>query len=227
MSSHCRKVEVTEQTSGRRADAWLSQRFRQWSRSQMAREIQAGRVRSSRRELKPSTVLQVGEILEITIPGIGPRTEPPPVPPVIYEDARLLVLNKPPGFLCHPAGDRWEWGIIGRVRESRPDTRVELAHRLDRETSGILVLTKDLEANIFLKDQLRKRTKTLQKDYLAIVHGSPEWRETEVVAPITEHIESEVRLRRGVRQGGLEAKTGFTMRQRLIDDHCSLLKVLC
>jgi 23S rRNA pseudouridine1911/1915/1917 synthase len=215
VSSHSRKVQVTELTSSRRADAWLSQRFRQWSRSQMAREIQAGRVRSSRRELKPSTLLQPGEILEITIPGIGPRTPPPPVPPVVYEDDRLLVLNKPPGFLCHPAGDRWEWGIIGRVRESRPEDRIELAHRLDRETSGILVLTKDLPANVFLKEQLRQRTEALRKEYLAIVHGTPEWSEIEVEAPIHDQIESEVRLRRGVMEGGLHAHTGFNLREKL------------
>ena len=212
---YCRTLEVTEETSGRRADAWLSQRFRQWSRSQMAREITAGRIQSDRRVLKPSTLLQTGEVLRISTPGIGPKGPPPPCPPVIYEDERLVVVNKPPGLLVHPAGDRWEWGIIGLVRDRCPSKRIELAHRLDRDTSGVLVLTKDGEANVFLKDQLRHRTVDLRKEYLAIVHGHPEWSEVTVEEPIAERTDSAVRLRRGIVADGLYAKTHFTLRRKL------------
>ena len=129
MSKHYRELEVTVETAGRRADAWLSQRFRRWSRSQMAREITSGRIQSDRRELKPSSLVQIGEMLRISTPGIAPMGPPPPCPPVIYEDDRLIVVNKPPGLLVHPAGDRWEWGIIGLVRERCPGQRIELAHR--------------------------------------------------------------------------------------------------
>ena len=145
---------------------------------------------------KPSTLLQTGEVLRISTPGIGPKGPPPPCPPIIFEDDRLVVVNKPPGLLVHPAGDRWEWGIIGLVRDKCPGQRIELAHRLDRDTSGVLVLTKDGPANVFLKDQLRHRKADL-KEYLAIVHGHPKWKEVTVEAPIAERTDSAVRLRRG------------------------------
>ena len=138
---------------------------------------------SDRRILKPSTLLQAGEVLRISTPGIGPMGPPPPCPPILYEDDRLVVVNKPPGLLVHPAGDRWEWGTIGLVRDQCPGKRIELAHRLDRDTSGVLVLTKDGEANGFLKDQLRHRKADLKKEYLAIVHGHPTWAEITVEAP--------------------------------------------
>jgi 23S rRNA pseudouridine1911/1915/1917 synthase len=191
----------------------------------MAREILAGRVRSDRRDLKPSSLLQPGEILEITTPGIAPRSSPPPAPPILYEDARLLVVNKPAGMLCHPAGERWEWAAIGLIRELRPEARIELVHRLDRDTSGVLVLTKDLEANTWLKEQLRNRTASLRKEYLAIVHGHPSWKEHTVDAPIGHIEDSRVRLRRGVVEGGLDARTRFRVQQRLADHtlvHCLL-----
>ena len=93
---YCRKLEVTAETAGRRADAWLSQRFRRWSRSQMAREITAGRIQSDRRVLIPSTLLQAGEVLRISTPGIGPMGPPPPCPPILYEDDHILGIDKPP-----------------------------------------------------------------------------------------------------------------------------------
>jgi 23S rRNA pseudouridine1911/1915/1917 synthase len=217
-----RKVEVTEQWSGRRADAWLALRFTRWSRTQMAREILAGRVRSNRRTLKPSSLLQLGETLEITIPGIAPPSGPPPPPPILHEDARLLVVNKPAGLLCHPAGERWEWGVIGLLRENRDESCIELGHRLDRDTSGVLVLTRDLEANTWIKEQLRHRAESLRKEYLAIVHGQPDWEECTVEAPIGLDEQSRVRLRRGVVEGGLDARTHFRVLRRL-DHHCLVL----
>ena len=181
----------------------------------MAKEIAAGRVQSDQRELKPSSLVRTGEIFDITIPGIAPNSAPPPLPDIVYEDERLIILNKPPHLLCHPAGDRWEWGIIGLVRDYLPGVRIELAHRLDRETSGILVLTKDLAANIYLKERLRRRTEDLKKEYLAIVRGQPKWTENIVEAPIDLDVHSQVRLRRGVVAGGLSAKTGFEVREHL------------
>ncbi len=208
-----RDMVVGERGAGRRVDAFMALRFPEWSRTEMQAWIRRGGIRSEERPLKASSRLRAGERLRIHIPGIAPTTPPPPMPPVLYEDDQVIVLNKPPGLLCHPAGNRWVYAIIGLVRAARPDARVDLVHRLDRDTSGVLVLTKDLAANVFLKEALRKRR--VHKQYQAIVRGRIPWDRHEVRAPIGSDESSEIRLRKGVRPDGQEAWTTVEVLRRI------------
>lgn len=207
-----RRVFVTDTSAGRRLDVFLSLRFSDWSRTRIARAITEGLVISEDRPLKPSTTLKAGEVLRVYIPGIAPQNTAPPLPPILYEDTHLLLLNKPPGMLTHPSGQRWEYAVIGLVREARPDIRPALAHRLDRDTSGVLVLTKTDVANRYMKDAFQNRI--VSKSYLAIVRGSVPWEEEIADGPIG-ICGGTLELRRAVRPDGDVAQTRVNVVQRL------------
>ena len=217
-----RRVVVSESSAGTRADKWLSLRFSCLSRTAAAKHLKEGGVLSEWRPLKGSTPLQHNEPLRLFVPGLAPSGPPPALPPILYEDERVLVINKPAGLLAHPAGDRFTWAVIGLVKAARPDHRADLVHRLDRDTSGVMVLTKDLEANVILKETFKNRSHDLKKQYLAIVRGQPEWEQIEVNAAIGNHPSSRVRLRRAVTDSGLSALTTFFTEQRMPTSDTSL-----
>jgi len=205
-------MTVGDRAAGRRVDTYLAARFTNLSRTEVAGWIRRGGIRSEDRSLKPSSRLRLGERLRIHVPGLAPQSAPPPLPPVLHEDERLLVLDKPAGLLVHPSGDRWAYAVIGLARRARPEHRVELVHRLDRDTSGVLVLTKDLEANVLLKEEVRSRR--VHKTYQAIARGRIPWEEQEVRVPIGEG-EAEIRLRRAVVDGGQAAHTTVRVLRRI------------
>ncbi len=155
----------------------------------------------------------MGERLRLYVPGLVPTTPPPPLPEVLYEDDRIIVANKPTGMLVHPAGHKFVWALIGLFKTARPEGRLDLVHRIDRETSGAIILTKDKEANAFLKTKLANRE--VQKTYHAIVNGAPDWNVKDINAPIGIDEDSEVRLRRCVVDGGQYSHTTATVLQRM------------
>ena len=132
---------------------------------------------------------------------------------MVHEDDRLLVVSKPSGMLAHPAGLTFTYGLVGIARAARPDHVVDLAHRLDRETSGINVLTKDKQANAFLKKAFFE--KLPKKTYHAIVHGSPDWETCTVDGAIGHAPGSAIRIRRGITEDGLTAKTDVRVLKRM------------
>ncbi len=209
-----RDVSIGKDHAGRRADVFMSMRFENWSRTEIAKAIKAGEVTSaSGRTLKPSSKLRENEVLRVFIPGLAPDTAPPPLPEILYEDDRLMVIDKPSGMLVHPSGKEFVYALIGLVRAARPGIRVDLAHRLDRETSGCIIVTKDKEANALVKKELVAGR--VRKQYQAVVHGSPEWDEVSVKAPLAYHPDSKVRLRRGVVPGGQKSHTDFRVLERM------------
>lgn len=210
-----RPLTVAPAHAGWRVDAYLSARFASWSRAAVQRAIKRGEVESDRRpKMKASHRLEGGEVLRIYTAGYAPDAPPPPLPTILHEDDRLIVIDKPPGLLAHPAGDRFTYAIIGLFKEARPDERIDLCHRLDRDTSGVMVLSKDVAANDFVKDRLRRRA-GIAKTYLALVRGVVPWDTQQVHAPIGDRPDTEIRLRRGVVDGGQPAHTTVTVVQRL------------
>ena len=208
-----RSIIIGDRHVGKRLDAYLAARFPDWSRSALSGHIREGRVQSSLRKLKPSTSLLEGEELRVFIPGIAATEAPPPLPAVLYEDERLLVFDKPAGMLVHPAGDTFVWALVGLARAARPGARIDLVHRLDRETSGVVVLTKELEANRILKRALLEGQ--VRKEYLAVVRGQPDWEELDIDAPLGPSPHSEVKLRQAVVPGASPARTIVRVRQRM------------
>ncbi len=209
-----RVVDVNARGAGRRLDAYLAVRFSDWSRSAFARLIREGMVLSDRRgSLKPSTTLAEGEILRIYIPGLAPDAPPPPLPPIVYEDDALLVFDKPAGLLVHSVGQKWSYGLVGLARGARPNDDVDLSHRLDRETSGVVVLSKNPTVNRKMKELFQ--TRMVGKTYVALVYGTPPWDTAVCDAPLGPATGSDIELKRGPQADGDSARTSFTVLKRL------------
>ena len=216
-----RAVTVDERSAGMRADVYLSLRF-DWSRTRAAQAIKAGDVVSSTRTLKPSSLLAAGEVLTMELPDFQADAPRPPCPPVLHEDPRCLAFDKPAGLLMHPVGRQFTWGLINLAREAYPDEELHLAHRLDRETSGVCVVARDAEANRHFKAAFKARE--TEKTYLAIVRGVPQLDgEVLIDAPIGDDEASPIRLKRAVRPDGQSART----RVRLLSAHGELALVAC
>ncbi len=211
-----RSLYISSSGDGRRVDVYLTARFPIFSRSAYARWLKDGQVIRAGKPLKPSSILHLGDVIHIHIAGIAPETPEPPMPQILHEDDRIIAVSKPPGMLCHPAGHRFAWGLIGIMKRARPRDTIDLVHRLDRETSGVMLLTKDREANAWMKKVFRDRK--VRKVYQAIARGVIPWEEQEVDAPIGLATGSAVNLRRGVNTvDGLPSRTTVKVLQRMAE----------
>lgn len=184
-------IKVEPPHEGQRLDNFLMRLLKGVPRSRVYRLIRRGEVRVDKKRAKPEKRLACGETVRIPpYAGQDPSTPPPPSPQlsqalqdsIVSEQAGYLVLNKPAGLAVH-GGSGIRLGLIEALRQIRPEWQgLELAHRLDRDTSGCLVIAKDAG---FLKDlHSQLKAKTVVKRYLALVHGH--WPETlvEVDAPL-------------------------------------------
>ena len=160
--------------------------------------------------LRPASVIHGGR-LQITIPGIAPDGPPPAFPEIVHEDDELIVINKPAGLMCHPAGNTFTWAVIGLARDRWPDEPIDLIHRIDRDTSGLLMLSRTLAANQWYKQVIQ--TTDCSKVYLAIVKGCPDWDRQELTAPIGP-AGGVIRIQMAARPDGLPAHTSVTVLQR-------------
>ena len=208
-----RELIVDDGMAGQRIDMFLSRRFSKYSRSSIVRYIQSKEIICVGRSIKPSSLLKFGDVIRIYVPGLAPSGAPPPLPDILYEDDELFVVNKPAGMLVHPSGDEFSWTVIVLFKNIYTEHCLDLAHRLDKETSGTLIITKNKETNAFVKKKLEERD--MNKVYKAIVHGHPSWEEYDLSAPIMEHPDAELRLRRTVHEDGLPSRTTFRVLKRM------------
>jgi len=177
-------------------------------------------VRVEGRAAKAGTLLRAGQTI---------RVEPPPPPSldvhaeaialdVLFEDDWLLVIDKPPGLVVHPAPGHWQGTLVNallhRWKEAGlpPDlSRLGIVHRLDKDTSGVLVIAKDSATLEAVARQFRRRE--IDKEYVALVHGSPRTAEGVIEKPIGRHPVH--RKRMAVRERGREAVTRWRVEERL------------
>jgi 23S rRNA pseudouridine955/2504/2580 synthase len=176
--SGVRYVEAAEGDVGQRLDNFLMRVFRAVPKSHVYRVLRKGEVRVNGKRAKPETRVALGD--RIRIPPIRIDTEPQQSKPssslqnfvsttIIHEDRDLLIINKPSGVAVH-GGSGLAFGVIEALRAARPElTELELVHRLDRDTSGVLVLAKRRAALREMHAALREREMT--KRYLALVCG--------------------------------------------------------
>ena len=200
-----RELEVPTIGDGMRLDRFLALFFPDRSRSFMRDGIHDGLVRGSDdRALRPAHRVRTGERLRLYLPAIAPREPPPPFPTVLHDDTRVVAVDKPAGLLCHPAGTAWAWAVVSMAKERWGSDRIDLVHRLDRDTSGVLLLTRDLDANRSLKQALVRGQCT--KEYLAMCRGVVPWDAQTIDAPIGAR-GGVIRIQMGVRADGLDART--------------------
>ncbi len=199
--SGVRRVQVDADRAGQRIDNFLTGQLKGVPRSMVYRLLRTGQVRINGKRAKPDARLAEGD--EVRIPPVrldepGTPTRPPErllaalEAAIVFEDARLLALNKPSGMASH-GGSGISFGAIESLRALRPDQTLELVHRLDRDTSGLLVVAKKRSALVELQALLREdHGAGLTKRYLALLTGRLPDGTLTVDAPL--HI--------GLRQGG-------------------------
>ncbi|WP_026596177.1 23S rRNA pseudouridine(1911/1915/1917) synthase RluD [Methylohalobius crimeensis] len=215
---------VPEDMAGLRLDQALAQLFPDYSRSRLQQWVKQGRVKVDGEALRPRDKLQGGEWIELEAVE-EPRGEflPQAIPlAIVFEDEHLIVLNKPAGLVVHPAAGHRDGTLQNALLHHAPQLaslpRAGIVHRLDKETSGLLVVAKSLKAHKGLVDQLQART--VKREYLALVQGRMTAGGT-VNAPIGRHPVD--RKRFAVVEGGKEAITHYRVAERF--PHHTLIRV--
>lgn len=170
-----RHLQLGEEHAGQRLDNYLIKILKGVPRSHIWRIIRAGEVRINGKRVKAETRLYAGDSIRIPPIRTAERALPAPaVPPrlfpIVFEDDALLVINKPAGVAVH-GGSGVSFGVIEQLRQARPEARyLELVHRLDRDTSGLLMIAKKRSALVKLHEAIRAGTP--QKSYLALGIGA-------------------------------------------------------
>ncbi len=172
--------QVPAESAGERIDRWLAAQPDAGTRSQIERAIEAGRVLVDGRRVKPSRKLRGGERVSIAPPspatGDVPVAEDAPPLSVLYQDDAMIVVDKAPGVVVHPAVGHRSGTLVDALRARFPSAhwpggadRAGIVHRLDRDTSGVMLVARTVEAHEALARQFRRRE--VGKEYLALVHG--------------------------------------------------------
>ncbi len=222
LSETPQEFEVRPRTDGRRIDAYLAGRYSDYSRSVIQRVIDAEAVHVNGRPVKASYKIRVGDVIRVwlpELPDMTPVAEDIPID-VVYEDETLTVVNKPPGMVTHPAKGNWQ-GTLVNALQFHYDTLSTLAgasrpgivHRLDRDTTGLLVVVKNDLAHRRLALQFEHRE--VHKEYLALVYGVPERDSDYIERPIGFHpLVREKMAIRTLEDGGKPAVTYYEVAER-------------
>jgi 23S rRNA pseudouridine1911/1915/1917 synthase len=181
------RVRVPSEAAGLRLDRFLAGLSEVGSRAAAERLLAARGVRLNDREAAKSTRLAGGEEIELELPEAPPELAPQDVGlRVAYEDDQLLVVDKPAGVVVHPSAGHATGtlvhGVLDRGAAGGEEGRPGIVHRLDRDTSGLLVVARSEEAHARLKRLVQRRR--LERTYLALVRGRPRSRSGRIEAPI-------------------------------------------
>jgi 23S rRNA pseudouridine1911/1915/1917 synthase len=207
--------EVPHEMAGMRLDQVLAELFTDYSRSKLQTWVKSGRVQVNGLMLKPKDKLVGGETIALDAEAeIVVIAEPEPIPlEIIFEDESLLIVNKPAGLVVHPAVGNWNGTLLNALlnHNSSLETlpRAGIVHRLDKDTSGLLMIAKTLQAHNSLTQQLQDRAIT--REYQAITRGRMTAGGT-VDEPIGRHPTE--RKRYSVRENGKDAVTHYRVGQR-------------
>ncbi|EED99473.1 RluA family pseudouridine synthase [Burkholderia multivorans] len=209
-----RVVEVPASLAGERLDKALAQLFPEFSRSRLQSWIDAQRVRVDGAPAKIRQPVPLGATIEL-VPDLLPEQlafTPEPVPlDIVYEDDALVVINKPAGLVVHPAAGNWSGTILNGLLHRYGDAaaglpRAGIVHRLDKETSGLMVVARTLAAQTDLVRQLQART--VKRRYFALVWGAmPD--EGTIDAPIGRDPRERTRMAVVTGASGKPARTHF------------------
>lgn len=222
INASVKMLEISDDEAGQRIDNYLLTKLKGVPKSLIYRIVRKGEVRVNKGRVKPEYKLQAGDIVRVPPVRVSEKTQAPISNKlnkvaslenqIIFEDDCLLVLNKPSGIAVH-GGSGLSFGVIEGLRALRPEARfLELVHRLDRDTSGILLVAKKRSALRNLHEQLR--IKTVQKDYLALVRGQWQSHVKVIQAPLLKNeLASGERIVK-VSQDGKPSETRFSIEER-------------
>ncbi|MBA7661453.1 Ribosomal large subunit pseudouridine synthase D [subsurface metagenome] len=208
-------LHVGHSIKDRRIDKYLHSRFGNYSRVMIQQIIKAGGAKVNGELVKPSFKLSHGDVIELSLPKLPEKKiEPENVPlNIIYEDNDIIVINKPAEILVHPARGNLKGTLVNalvfycdKLSSGLGEFRPGIIHRLDKNTTGVMVVTKNEIAQWKIAKQFESRQ--TKKEYLAIVHGTPQLTSDRINVPLGIH--PKVREKYAIRPGiGKEAVTFY------------------
>jgi 23S rRNA pseudouridine1911/1915/1917 synthase len=219
---------VPEESAGQRLDAFLAEHIPSWSRSRLQRLIDEGDVAVNGRAAKSSYKLRASDQVEVELTALPlARFVPEDLPvEIVYEDEDLVVVNKPAGMVVHPAAGVASGTLANalafhfqKLSSGKGEARPGIVHRLDKDTSGLLVVAKTETTHDDLANQFRARD--VFKSYVALVHGQLKTDRGEINQPLAR--DPRQRTRMAVVRGGRSALSLYRVRQRF--DRFTLLDV--
>lgn len=216
-----RAIRLVADKANVRVDIYVASVSRELSRSLVQKLIDDGMVTVDGQVPKASYKTRLGDSIEVKVPPPEPSLSlvPQSIPlTVLYEDCDVLVIDKPAGIAVYPAPGHPDRTIMNAVLAHSPEigridgsVRPGVVHRLDKDTSGVMVIAKQKQAHLALAAQLKART--VLKKYLVLVKGYPEPREGTISAPVGRHPRD--RKRMAVVPTGREARTFYSVAQRV------------
>ncbi|QYJ73794.1 23S rRNA pseudouridine(955/2504/2580) synthase RluC [Shewanella sp. FJAT-52076] len=231
VSTQVQLISIDEDGAGQRIDNFLLAKLKGVPKSMIYRIVRKGEVRVNKKRIKPEYKLAAGD--EVRVPPVRVAEKDYRTAPsanlnrvaqledrILFEDKQIIVLNKPAGIAVH-GGSGVDYGVIESLRSLRPTCKfLELVHRLDRDTSGVLLIAKKRMALRHLHDQLRN--KQMQKVYQALVRGQWQEHDRVVKAPLLKiTLKSGERIVR-VNSEGKPSETRFRVLRRF--DEASLVE---
>lgn len=223
-----------------RLDVYLTKRLQEYSRTLIQELIKQGLVKVNRQPAKASYRLNHDDEIEVQLPSIiKPQLVAEEIPlNIIYEDDQIVVINKPPDMVVHPAGGHWQGTLVnallhhcniepvpsnGRIFPrstnfiSRDPAiyRPGIVHRLDKDTSGIIIAAKTAQAHFNLSQQFEKRT--IQKEYLALVEGVVRFDSDVIDKPLGRHLTERTKIAVRKAGEGRAASSYYEVRKRFRD----------
>jgi 23S rRNA pseudouridine1911/1915/1917 synthase len=192
-------LKLTPEACGVRLDKLLSQLVPQYSRSRLQQWIEAGHVTVEGQPARSSKAIASGDETVVIQPQAAPEEQaykPEPMAlSILHEDAAILVISKQAGLVVHPAAGNWSGTLLNGLLHHFPPSagvpRAGIVHRLDKDTSGLMVVAKSLEAQTDLVRQLQARS--VKREYLALVWGTPRV-SAKVDAPIGRHPRDRIKM---------------------------------
>jgi 23S rRNA pseudouridine1911/1915/1917 synthase len=215
-SDRSHRLDVPSECAGLRLDQALARLFPEYSRSRLQEWLRSGHIRVNGATATPKDKVWGGETVLVepqAVPGQA-RHLPEDIPlEVVFEDRELLVINKPAGLVVHPGSGNWSGTLLNALLRHAPELegipRAGIVHRLDKDTSGLLVVARTLTAQTDLVRQLQART--VNREYLAVVRGAM-LKDGVVEAPIGRHPVNRTRM--AVVARGKPARTWYAVLER-------------
>lgn len=213
---------VKARMGGKRIDAYLAARYPDYSRSVVQKVIDAQAVQVNGQPVKASYKVREGDLIRVWLPELSDDAAAPEDIPltVVYEDAVMTVVNKPAGMVTHPAKGHWAGTLVNALQfhfdtlstvagENRPG----IVHRLDRDTTGLILVAKEDQAHRLIAAQFEQRT--IHKEYLALVSGVPDRDSDYIEKTIGFHPTNREKMAiRRPEDGGKEAVTFYEVVER-------------
>ena len=215
-----KEIKVVELGSQKRLDQYLAQKQNDLSRTMIKKLIEEGQITVNGKNVKTSYTVQVGDTIKIIVPEVKEtKLEAQEIPlDIVYEDKDIIVVNKPKGMVVHPAVGNPDGTLVNAIMAHCKENlsgiggelRPGIVHRLDKDTSGLLIVAKNDKAHIAISNQIQNRE--VKKVYLALVRGNVPEEEATIDMPIGRSTKD--RKKMAVTKNGKNAITHFKVLER-------------